>query len=488
MNEASGLLNITAQIIAFGSLAWLVFGLFAPQKAAPFLRQPNRLKIILCWFLLIIFVGALLSGTVQGFAVGAVIVIILFRNLLPPIKKLESDYEKRKAELDALIEAKEKEIAEKHAMLEGEMQQTVANEKKKLESDVIELRQKVQEMKNDYADLTVKNQALLDEFLKDVDEITTSSVTDDEGELAIIKTKIKNMMKEQTQDQPAEKRKAMKQMHRLFMLQSLEVLRRARMDNNQITIERIIKCFTSTNNLFSEDEISIDKKLLELRIEEAKLVNQIMIKKYQEKEDEKDRKQFLREQMQAEKEMNAALKQIEKDRRQFTNEIKRTELALKDSSDESVTKYLLEKIEELKGKISDLKSKETDIDYRLKNARAGFVYIISNIGSFGEHVFKIGMTRRLDPYERIRELSSASVPYNFDVHAILFSEDAPALETALHEKYAPNALNLINHRKEFFKVDPNDLQETVIKLDPAARFVFDAPAEDFYASEKLRHQ
>lgn len=174
MNEASGLLNITAQIIAFGSLAWLVFGLFAPQKAAPFLRQPNRLKIILCWFLLIIFVGALLSGTVQGFAVGAVIVIILFRNLLPPIKKLESDYEKRKAELDALIEAKEKEIAEKHAILEGEMQQTVADEKKKLESDVIELRQKVQEMKNDYADLTVKNQALLDEFLKDVDEITTS--------------------------------------------------------------------------------------------------------------------------------------------------------------------------------------------------------------------------------------------------------------------------------------------------------------------------
>lgn len=477
-----------ANILTTVSIAWLIFGLFSPQKAAPFMSPPSRGKIVACWVLLMLFLIAFLSGTVQGFAVCAVIVIILFWSFLPPIKKLESDYEKRKAEIDSLIETKEKEAAEKYATIEGEMRQTVADEKKKLENKVIELRQKVQEMKNDYADLTVKNQALLDEFLKDVDEITTSSVTDDEGELAIIKTKIKNMMKEQTQDQPAEKRKAMKQMHSLFMLQSLEVLRRARMDNNQITIERIIKCFTSTNNLFSEDEISIDKKLLELRIEEAKLVNQIMIKKYQEKEDEKERKQFLREQMQAEKEMNAALKQIEKDRRQFTNEIKRTELALKDSSDESVTKYLLEKIEELKGKISDLKSKETDIDYRLKNARAGFVYIISNIGSFGEQVFKIGMTRRLDPYERIRELSSASVPYNFDVHAILFSEDAPALETALHEKYAPNALNLINHRKEFFKVDPNDLQETVIKLDPAAKFVFDAPAEDFYASEKLRHQ
>lgn len=488
MNATPELIIVISRIIVLGSLAWLVFGLFAPQKAAPFLRKPDRLKIVLCWFLLIIFAGALADATIQGFIVCTAIVALFFWNLLPPIKKLESDYEKRKAELDALIETKEKEIAEKHAILEGEMQQTVADEKKKLENEVIELRQKVQEMKNDYADLTVKNQALLEEFLKDVDEITNSSVTDDEGDLAVIKTKIKNMMKEQTQSQPAEKRKAMKQMHSLFMLQSLEVLRRARMDNNQITIERIIKCFTSTNNLFNEDEISIDKKLLELRIEEAKLVNQIMIKKYQEKEDEKERKQFLREQMQAEKEMNAALKQIEKDRRQFANEIKRTELALKDSSDESVTKYLLEKIEELKGKISDLKSKETDIDYRLKNARAGFVYIISNIGSFGEQIFKIGMTRRLDPYERIRELSSASVPYNFDVHAILFSEDAPALETALHKKYAPNALNLINHRKEFFKIDPNDLQEAVIKLDPAAKFVFDAPAEDFYASEKLRHQ
>ena len=469
MNATPELIIVISRIIVLGSLAWLVFGLFAPQKAAPFLRKPDRLKIVLCWFLLIIFAGALADATIQGFIVCTAIVALFFWNLLPPIKKLESDYEKRKAELDALIETKEKEIAEKHAILEGEMQQTVADEKKKLENEVIELRQKVQEMKNDYADLTVKNQALLEEFLKDVDEITNSSVTDDEGDLAVIKTKIKNMMKEQTQSQPAEKRKAMKQMHSLFMLQSLEVLRRARMDNNQITIERIIKCFTSTNNLFNEDEISIDKKLLELRIEEAKLVNQIMIKKYQEKEDEKERKQFLREQMQAEKEMNA-------------------ELALKDSSDESVTKYLLEKIEELKGKISDLKSKETDIDYRLKNARAGFVYIISNIGSFGEQIFKIGMTRRLDPYERIRELSSASVPYNFDVHAILFSEDAPALETALHEKYAPNALNLINHRKEFFKIDPNDLQEAVIKLDPAAKFIFDAPAEDFYASEKLRNK
>ena len=167
-----------ANILTTVSIAWLIFGLFSPQKAAPFMSPPSRGKIVACWVLLMLFLIAFLSGTVQGFAVCAVIVIILFWSFLPPIKKLESNYEKRKAEIDALIEAKEKEAAEKYAAIEGEMQQTVANEKKKLESDVIALRQKVQEMKNDYADLTAKNQALLDEFLKDVDEITTSSVTD----------------------------------------------------------------------------------------------------------------------------------------------------------------------------------------------------------------------------------------------------------------------------------------------------------------------
>ena len=92
-------------------------------------------------------------------------------------------------------------------------------------------------------------------------------------------------------------------------------------------------------------------------------------------------------------------------------------------------------IKQMKRKIKTLESEKTDVINREQNAKAGFVYIISNIGSFGENIFKIGMTRRLEPMDRIKELSSASVPFEFDVHAMIFSEDAPALESSLHQHF-----------------------------------------------------
>ena len=107
---------------------------------------------------------------------------------------------------------------------------------------------------------------------------------------------------------------------------------------------------------------------------------------------------------------------------------------------------------EYQDKPSELDEIEEDIDYREGHATAGYVYVISNIGSFGEDVYKIGVTRRLEPLERIRELSSASVPFQFDVHALIFSEEAFALETELHNQLANYKVNKVNGRKEYFKV------------------------------------
>ena len=98
---------------------------------------------------------------------------------------------------------------------------------------------------------------------------------------------------------------------------------------------------------------------------------------------------------------------------------------------------------------------------REANAKAGYVYVISNIGSFGEDIFKIGMTRRLEPMDRIKELSSASVPFEFDVHAMIFSTDAPSLETALHQHFEKRSVNKVNLRKEFFKVSINEIESFV---------------------------
>jgi hypothetical protein len=117
-----------------------------------------------------------------------------------------------------------------------------------------------------------------------------------------------------------------------------------------------------------------------------------------------------------------------------------------------------------------------------QQTKSGYVYIISNIGSFGDGVFKIGMTRRLEPLDRVRELGDASVPFTFDVHALIYSEDAPALEAELHRHFNEHRLNLVNNRKEFFRVDLAELKGKLEELKPDVDFLTDAEAQDYHQS------
>lgn len=150
---------------------------------------------------------------------------------------------------------------------------------------------------------------------------------------------------------------------------------------------------------------------------------------------------------------------------------------------------LLEKRKEIEDHISKLKNSLQQIDYREANQKAGYVYVISNIGSFGENIYKIGMTRRLDPMERVDELGDASVPFDFDVHAMIFSDDAPKLESALHRAFENKKLNMVNTRREFFNVTLDEIKE-VIKLnyDKTAEFTDVANAEQYRISQKLRQK
>ena len=133
------------------------------------------------------------------------------------------------------------------------------------------------------------------------------------------------------------------------------------------------------------------------------------------------------------------------------NMVSKVEELLKNATGEEFEE-LQRQLSEYQDKLSELDEIEEDIDYREGHATAGYVYVISNIGSFGEDVYKIGVTRRLEPLERIRELSSASVPFQFDVHALIFSEEAFALETELHNQLSEYKVNKVNNRKEYFKV------------------------------------
>ncbi|PTJ74333.1 GIY-YIG nuclease family protein, partial [Staphylococcus kloosii] len=145
-----------------------------------------------------------------------------------------------------------------------------------------------------------------------------------------------------------------------------------------------------------------------------------------------------------------------------------------------------EKIKQLEDKINELQEDKKDVINRETNTRAGYVYVISNIGSFGEDIFKIGMTRRLEPYDRIKELGDASVPFSFDVHAMIFSDDAPKLENILHKHFRDREINKVNHRKEFFRVSIDEI-ESVVKTNHnnTVEFIKIPQAEQYWESQNL---
>ena len=216
-------------------------------------------------------------------------------------------------------------------------------------------------------------------------------------------------------------------------------------------IKALRKVFEQLNKMYSRNLIEITYPYLDLKIEELRLAAEYELQKQEEKELLREQREKEREDKKLEAEIKAKRKQLEKDRDHFKNMVARVTELLKEAKDDEVDE-LRRQLTEYQDKLSELDEIEEDIDYREGHATAGYVYVISNIGSFGEDVYKIGVTRRLEPLERIRELSSASVPFQFDVHALIFSEEAFALETELHNQLAHYKVNKVNGRKEYFKV------------------------------------
>lgn len=206
---------------------------------------------------------------------------------------------------------------------------------------------------------------------------------------------------------------------------------------------------------------------------------------YVKKEEARQEQIELRAQMKEEAEERRRLKeqqeQMEKEETKYTAEIKNIRQQLEESSDNERNLQLLDKIKELESQLSTLFTKKEEI-VKLQNGKAGYVYIISNLGSFGNDVFKVGMTRRLNPQERVDELGDASVPFKFDVHSFIFSKDAVQLESDLHTALESKRLNKINTRKEFFKISIDEIEILVDKFDPSAEFNKTMQAEQYYQS------
>lgn len=222
-------------------------------------------------------------------------------------------------------------------------------------------------------------------------------------------------------------------------------------------IKALRKVFEQLNKMYARNLIEITYPYLDLKIEELRLAAEYELQKQEEKELLREQREKEREDKKLQAEIKAKRKQLKKDRDHFKNMVAKVTELLKEAKNDEVDE-LKRQLAEYQDKLSELDEIEEDIDYREGHATAGYVYVISNIGSFGEDVYKIGVTRRLEPLERIRELSSASVPFQFDVHALIFSEEAFALETELHNQLANYKVNKVNGRKEYFKVSFEEIR------------------------------
>lgn len=218
-----------------------------------------------------------------------------------------------------------------------------------------------------------------------------------------------------------------------------------------------------------------------LFINAVKIEYNYYVKKEQARQEQLALKEQIRQEAEERKALEAEKKKVAKEEEKYKSEIEKLQETLKDKTSEIEIEKLQARILELQGQLSDVIIKKEEIA-NLQNGKAGNVYIISNLGSFGEDVFKIGMTRRLDPQDRINELGSASVPFKFDVHSFIFSEDAVGLESKLHSILNSKRLNKVNLRKEFFKVSLDELENLVTKLEPTAEFNRTMLAEEFKQS------
>lgn len=224
-----------------------------------------------------------------------------------------------------------------------------------------------------------------------------------------------------------------------------------------------------------------------LFVDAVKIEYEYYVKKEAARQEQLELRAQMREEAEERKRLKEQQEQMKKEEEKYHSEIDNIHQQLTTTSDDEQKQKLLDKIKELESQLSDLSSKKEEIT-SLQNGKAGYVYVISNLGSFGNDVFKVGMTRRLDPQERIDELGNASVPFKFDVHSFIFSQDAVQLESDLHAALESKRVNKVNPRKEFFKVSLDDLEKLVEKYDPAAEFNRTMQAEQYYQSLSMAEE
>lgn len=365
-----------------------------------------------------------------------------------------------------------------------------------LTNQIQESERQMQSIQREIDRLIQERDALAQEsFVRDVfpSEIPEGTSDEIKNQLVLLRQKESNMVKNGAAIKAAPGLTAKvlseqsKQLLRCFGAECDVIIDKVTLKNTDASRDKIVRSFDTLNRIFAIDGVQLDTLFLQCKLDELNCAHAVLVKL----EEEKEQRRAIREQMVEEekvrKEIEREKQKIEKEEAQFSGEIKKLLAYMQKARDEVERNLYLDKIDELQKKLDALQKDKDNVLQREQNTRAGFVYIISNIGSFGEQVFKIGMTRRLEPMDRISELSSASVPFPFDVHALIFSDDAPALETILHQHFDAQRVNRVNLRKEFFRVDLDEIKKVILENHNATvQFVETPDAVEYRETLKLQ--
>lgn len=473
------------------------------------------------WFVGIIIALSLISGFLTGIGFLGLIVPVLIAVKRRRLEKLLLNHATKVSELDVLekkINEKEKiiqeTIREATDRVEKDMADTIAElsrakeelaekseELEKINKQVLTQERKVKRIKSLYKALeyALDNESKL--TAADEAEAKEMSVLEPTVQLHKQSMNVQELRKAFKENEKAiqtvlvnyEKRYTTKTNKALYQLMALALsaelqnvlynLKYTNLEKSNEAIRALVKkyLFITTDG---NQSIAATMKRCALELECLYLnAVQIEYSYYIAKEQQKNEQAAIREQMKQEaeerKELQAQQKMIEKEESKYLAEIEKAKEQLQLQNEQSEkSQQLLDKIAQLEAQLKQVTIKKDEVIKR-QNGKAGYVYIISNLGAFGEDVFKIGMTRRLDPMDRIKELGSASVPFLFDVHSFIFSDDAVALEQKMHEALDSKRLNKINLKKEFFKVNLDELEELVMDIDPTAEFNRTMVAEQY---------
>ncbi len=413
------------------------------------------------------------------------------------------DFQKENKSLSGIIQDKLSiidEYKEKNNRSEKrikDLEDALERKSKKIENQKVELNKKMRitsESLSIQEELDILNDNLIDKYyvFSDYDGISSEDcknklllLKQEERELRANELDVKTYSIETYSNKKLQVR-LIRQILRNFNSECDNIILNIKNKNIDVCRKKIQQSYNTINELFSLDGIEITSDLLELKLEQATLLYTYELKYRQEKEIQRAIKEEMVQQAKEREELERRRKQIDKDLQQHIGEQRRMLKYLQKTRFDAEKQVYIDKINELEEKIKILRGDKEKVSEREANARAGYVYIISNIGSFGEDIYKIGVTRRLEPMERIKELSSASVPFEFDVHAMIFSSDAYELETSLHKHFSERAVNKVNPRKEFFNVNIDEIEKVVKEnYDDAVQFVKIPVATEYWQSMNM---